>query len=84
MALATVASDCIDDQQVNRLLKTITDLYLREGYIGARLVTGFIDAYKGPASETDKADRTADLCVLRTGGHDTRQSLPSSVEQGLN
>ncbi len=48
------------------------------------LVTGFIDAYKGPASETDKADRTADLGVLRTGGHDTRQSLPSSVEQGLN
>ncbi len=36
LALATVASDCIDDQQVNRLLKTITDLYLREGYIGAR------------------------------------------------
>ncbi|MCY1392936.1 Hemolysin transporter protein ShlB precursor [compost metagenome] len=35
-ALATVASDCMNDRQVNRLLKAITDLYLREGYIGAR------------------------------------------------
>ncbi|WP_166360079.1 ShlB/FhaC/HecB family hemolysin secretion/activation protein [Pseudomonas akapageensis] len=35
-ALSNLPSGCMDDHQVNRLLKAITDLYLREGYIGAR------------------------------------------------
>ncbi|WP_166360080.1 hemagglutinin repeat-containing protein [Pseudomonas akapageensis] len=48
------------------------------------LVTGVMNAYKGTESETDKADRKVDLGVLRTGGHNTRQVLPSSIEHGIN
>ncbi|MNF34034.1 Hemolysin precursor [compost metagenome] len=65
-------------------LDSRTQVGLNGSNAPVELITGFINAYKQPTSETDKADRTADLGVLRTGGHNTRQTLPSSIEQSMN